>query len=513
MKHNNFKKIFSRNFIIILLLIVQISFILTCFLKLYKYLTVIYGAQTILSIILICYVVNKQATNPAYKLCWSMIIMLIPILGAFMYFFAHSDLGMVFFKESKNKMIKMTRPLLPQNKDITDRLEDANLHMAHLSEYINKYAGYPTYIDSYVEYYALGEEKYASLIRELEKAEHYIFMEYFILNEGKMWDTILKILERKAEQGVEVRVMYDGMGSQFKLPNYYNRYIETKGIKCRVFNEFRPFLSTMHNNRDHRKILVIDGITAFNGGVNLADEYINEIERFGHWKDTAVMIKGDAVWSYTVMFIQMWDWKSKELSNYEKYKPLKCNQLKLQECGYVIPYADTPTDNELVGEYVYLNIINKAKKYVYITTPYLIIDNEMITALGYAVKSGVDIKIIVPHIPDKWYVNLVGWNYYKELINLGIEIYEYMPGFIHAKNFISDDSVATVGTINLDYRSLYLHFECGTLLYECSAVKDIKLDFMNTLAKSRKITVEDCNNRPLIKRITGGILRLIAPLL
>lgn len=508
-----FKKIFNRNFLIIVLLILQALFVLTAFLKLYEYSSLIYGAQTLFSLLMVCYVINKKETNPAYKLSWVILIMLIPILGACLYIFLHAELGTLFFKEKKNQIIKMTKPLIPQNAGVVRELENSSVHMAHLAKYVNDYGGYPVYKNTYVEYYSVGEEKYASMLRELEKAERFIFMEYFIIDQGKMWNTILEILERKAEQGVEVRLLYDGMGSQFLLPNYYNKYLETKGIKCRVFNEFRPFLSTAQNNRDHRKILVIDGVTAFNGGVNLADEYINKKERFGHWKDTAVMLKGEAVWNFTIMFIQMWEWKTRQLSDYEKYRPENIPQFNQAAEGYVLPYGDSPTDNEPVSELVYLNIINKAEKYVYITTPYLVIDNEMITALGYAAKSGVDIKIIVPHIADKWYVNILNWNYYKELINLGVKIYEYMPGFIHAKNFVSDDSTAVVGTINMDYRSLYLHFECATLMYKTPSVSDIKADFLNTLAKSRKITMEDCKKRPLIKRMIGGLFRMIAPLM
>jgi cardiolipin synthase len=439
--------------------------------------------------------------------------MLIPILGAFMYIFLHAQLGTMFFKEKKNQIIKITKPLVPQDKEVLNELQDENVYMSHLAKYVNDRGGYPVYKNTTVEYYRVGEEKFASMLYELEKAEHFIFMEYFIVEEGKMWNTILDILERKAEQGVEVRLLYDGMGSQFVLPNYYNRYIETKGIKCRVFNEFRPFLSTAQNNRDHRKILVIDGVTAFNGGINLADEYINEKERFGHWKDNAIMLKGEAVWSFTVMFIQMWEWKTKQLSDYEKYKPADTFEYSLISDGFVQPYGDTPTDNEAVGEMVYMDIINKSQKYVYITTPYLIIGNEMITALGFAAKSGIDVKIIVPHIADKWYVNILNWNYYKELINLGVKIYEYMPGFIHAKTFVSDDDVAVVGTVNMDYRSMYLHFECGTLMYKTPSVARIKMDVLDTLAKCRQITMSDCKKRPVIKKIAGSFFRMIAPLL
>ena len=495
------------------MLLIQALFIISFFLSIYEDMTtVVYGVQTALSVAIVCYVINRRDTNPAYKLLWTIMILIIPIFGTFMYIFLHAQLGTMFFKSKKNQLVKLTKPLIPQDEVVMDELKEESLYVSHLAQYVNDYGCYPIYKNTYVEYYKVGEEKYASLLRELMKAKKYIFMEYFIIEQGKMWESVLDILVKKAEEGVEVRLLYDGMGSQFILPTYYNRYLETKGIKCRVFNEFRPFLSTAQNNRDHRKIVVIDGVTAFNGGVNLADEYINEKERFGHWKDTAVMLKGEAVWSFAVMFIQMWERKTRQLSNYEKYKPDRLESFVPAE-GFVLPYGDSPTDNENVGELIYLDIINKAKNYVYITTPYLIPDNELITALGFAVKSGVDVRIIVPHIPDKWYANYVGWNYCKELIMLGVKIYEYMPGFIHAKNFLSDDEVATVGTVNLDFRSLYLHFECGTFMYNVPAISKIKADFKETLVKCRRITLKDCQQRSLIKRITGGVLRMIAPLL
>ena len=510
-KKKRIKQLFNRNFLIIFILLIQALFIISCLLSLYNNVTVIYGAQIIISFVMVCYVINRHDTNPAYKLSWTILILLFPIVGAFMYIFLHAQLGTMFFRNTKNQIVRITKPLIPQNEDVIEELRQDSVYVAHLARYVNDYGCYPIYKNTYVEYYKIGEEKYAAMLCELEKAEKFIFLEYFIIDEGRVWDSVLEILQRKADEGVEVRLLYDGMGSQFLLPTHYNKYLETKGIKCKVFNEFRPFLSTAQNNRDHRKILVVDGITAFNGGINLADEYINEKERFGHWKDTAVMVRGDAAWSFTVMFIQMWEWKSKQLNNYEKYKP-DFQSFPAAE-GYVMPYGDSPTDNENVGELVYLDIINKAKKYVYITTPYLVIDNEMITALGFAAKSGVDVKIVVPHIADKWYVNYAGWNYYKELIKLGVQIYEYMPGFIHAKNFVSDDEIATVGSINLDYRSLYLHFECGTFLYKVPAISRIKSDFNDILGKCRRITLKDCQQRPLIKKIIGGLLRMIAPLL
>lgn len=507
------KKFFTRNFMIILILLFQLVFMFLLFFKLQQYSTLITGAQTVVSLILVCYVINKPETNPAYKLCWTMIIMLLPIFGAAIYIFFHAQLGTTFFNESKNRMIKLTKPLIPQNKAILNSLTHENIHSGNLANYINEYGGYPVYKNTYSKYFAVGEEKFAAMITELEKAQKFIFIEYFIINEGEMFNRIMDILEKKVKQGVEVRLLYDGMGTEIHQTKSFRKKIESKGIKCRIFNQFRPFLSSVQNNRDHRKILVIDGITAFTGGINISDEYINKIERFGHWKDTAIMLKGEAAWSFTVMFIQMWEFKTKQLNDLKNYKP-DMNLLKqYKNDGYIQPYGDTPTDKELTGELVYLNMINTAKKYVYITTPYLIIDNEMITALTFAAKRGVDVKIIVPHIPDKKYVNILAWSYYRELLKYNVEIYEYMPGFIHAKNFVVDDETAVVGTINLDFRSLYLHFECAAIMYRTSTVSDIKLDFSNTLAKSIRITMKDYEKRSIISKIASGFLRLIAPFL
>ena len=514
MKFKWLKKIFNRNLLVFLLLFIQALFVLTFFFKMHEYSNVVYGAQTVISIIFVVYVINKEETNPAYKLSWSIIIMIIPIVGAALYMFFHAQLGTAFFYDKKNRMVKMTRPLIPQDRRVIDDLTQEDIYSGRLAKYINEYGNYPVYKNTGIKYFKIGEEKLDRLISELKKAKKYIFMEYFIIDEGQMLDKVLSVLEQKVKEGVEVRMLYDGMGTQIHRPRQFKQMIESKGIICRVFNPFRPFLSSVQNNRDHRKIAVIDGVTAFCGGINIADEYINRTKRFGHWKDSAVMVKGEAAWSFTVMFIQMWEFKKKQLTDYEKYIPYPENIAASKKTdGYIQPFGDSPTTDERIGESVYIDIISKAKDYVYITTPYLIIDNEMITALTFAAKSGVDIRIIVPHIPDKGYVNLLGWNYYKELVKFGVKIYEYMPGFIHAKNFVSDDRVSVVGTINLDYRSLYLHFECAAVMYGTSVISDIKLDFMNTLAKSRPITLRDCSKRSLLSRIGGGFLRIIAPLL
>ena len=279
-----------------------------------------------------------------------------------------------------------------------------------------------------------------------------------------------------------------------------------------MMNPIKPFLSTVQNNRDHRKICVIDGRVGFTGGINLGDEYINRKERFGHWKDTAVMLKGDAVQSLTMLFLQMWNVDEKEEEHYGHYLTPRRQGLR-RELGYVLPYGDSPFDDENVGEEVYFHILNHAKKYVHIMTPYLILDNEMITTLTRAAKSGIEVIIIMPHIPDKWYAFVVAKTYYRELIRAGVQIYEYKPGFVHAKVFVSDDDTATVGTINLDYRSLYLHFECGVFIYNNSVVDRVERDFQETLMKCHKVSLVELRNRSLFSKIAGQVLRLVAPLM
>ena len=401
---------------------------------------------------------------------------------------------------------------MDKDDKVTEALWASKSANAQLSYYLSHQLGFPTYRNTEVEYFPVGEDKFASMIKELEKAEKFIFMEYFIVEEGIMWDTILEILKRKVNEGVEVRFMYDGMCAFDLLPYSYPKKLQKFGIKCKMSNKIRPFVSTIQNNRDHRKICVIDGQTGYVGGVNLAYEYINEKERFGHWKDTAVLLRGDAVQSLTMIFLQMWDVDMRGVEPYGKYLTKKAESLN-DRLGYVIPYADSPFDHENVGEEVYFHILNHAKKYVHIMTPYLILDNEMLTTLIRAAKSGIEVIIIMPHIPDKWYVYQLAWNAYQELLESGVKIFEYTPGFIHAKSFVVDDELAVLGTINLDYRSLYLHFECATLIYHCNVIQTMLADFLKTQRKSQPITLEDCKNRKWYQKCNSYVLGLLAPLL
>lgn len=325
-----------------------------------------------------------------------------------------------------------------------------------------------------------------------------------------MWNTILNILEEKAKCGVDVRIIYDDFGCFWILPKNYSQLLKDKGISCAVFNPFKPLLATSQNNRDHRKVAVIDGKIAFTGGNNLADEYINEIEKYGYWKDTAIKVTGDAAWSFALIFLQQWEVCTQQQEEYEAFYPWNETTCNIADDGIVVPFADSPMDLENVYEQVYLQVINNAKDYVYITTPYLIIDDNMVTALTLAAKSGVDVRILTPHIWDKRVVHFTTQSYYKVLLDEGVKIYEFTNGFIHAKTIVSDDQAAVVGSANLDYRSLYLQFECGVLLLNSSAVSQVRDDFLNMLRLSGEILPEDCACGH-IKSFVQKVVRLFAP--
>lgn len=505
------KFLLSRMVIVGIILAIQVAWFVGILVAFSNYSMQISLACALLSWIAIVWIINKPE-NPAYKIAWIIPILSFPILGGLLYLAFGTKKPSKAMREKLAKVIGETRHFLIQNEEVFDEVKSLDEHVAGQAYYIANSAGFPIHKNTEVQYHKIGEESYAILLEELKKAKHFIFMEYFIIEEGHMWNSILNVLEDKAKAGVDVRLMYDDVGCLTLLPYGYDKQMEAKGIKCIPFNPFVPIFSVAMNNRDHRKITVIDGHTAFSGGINLADEYINEKVRFGHWKDTGIMVKGEAVWNFTLMFLQMWNAYRKTDDDYEVFRPHVNKQDTFISDGFVQPYGDSPLDGEVVGESVYMNILNNAKRYVYIFTPYLIIDNEMTTALCLAAKRGVDVRIVTPGIPDKKTVFRLTQSYYSQLIRAGVKIYEYTPGFIHAKSFVCDDEVATVGTINMDYRSLYLHFECGVFMYKTSAIRDIKADALDTIAKSKEITIEDCN-RGLFIGLGQAILRGFAPLM
>ena len=508
------KLLFNRVFYVIFAMAVQLGWLLTIFLRLAGYSRYMSFILDVISILVVLKIVNRKI-NPSYKLAWTMLILCLPIFGLVLYLvFGRSRIA-AYMQDRFNEMLMKSGNLLQTDPEIHDLLEAEDISACNQSDYIYHNAGYPIHGNTTAEYFQVGDDMFPVLVRELEQAQHYIFIEYFIIHDGVMWRTILDILERKVQEGVDVRLIYDDMGCLTTLPHKYYETMRSKGIKCQVFNPFRPILNIIQNNRDHRKFCIIDGYVGFTGGVNLADEYINQKERFGHWKDTAVMLKGEAVWNMTAMFLHMWNviTNNREDHSLEKYLPYVWHPEAFEGDGYIQPFCDSPLDNETVGENVYLNIINRAKRYVYICTPYLVIDNEMMTALCLAAKSGVDVRLMTPGIPDKKLVFLLTQSYYEQLLEAGVKIYEYQPGFLHAKSFVCDDEIAVVGTINLDYRSLYLHFEDGVWIYRNQVIYDIKKDFTDTLEYCNPVSLEFCRGRNIAVRAMQSILRLFAPML
>lgn len=504
------KLLLSRVVIVGILILIQVIWLFFMFVKLSRYSVVVEVCLFVISVLVALWIVNKK-DNPAYKLAWLIPILLMPLLGGLLYLALGNKNPSRGLRNKIEKAGTRLQKLVVQNPQVMEELKKDHSSVAGQSAYIQN-NGFPVYKNSTAQYFPTGEACYEVMLEELKKAKHYIFMEYFIVADGKMWNGILEILKQKAAEGVDVRFMYDDMGCVSLLPVHYYKQMEAWGIKCMAFNRFIPIFSLAMNNRDHRKILVIDGHTAFSGGINLADEYINEIVRFGYWKDTAIMIRGEAVWNFTAMFLQMWNaFSPKQDVDYALYMPNVHIQNSYED-GFIQPYGDSPLDDEVVGESVYLNIINQAVRYVYIFTPYLIIDNEMMTALCLASRRGVDVRIVTPGIPDKKMVFMLTQSYYEQLLEAGVRIFEYTPGFIHAKCFVADDCVATVGTINLDYRSLYLHFECGVYMYRTKAVMAVKQDALDTINESREIHLEDTRTG-FFKGLFRVVLRVFAPLL
>lgn len=492
-------------------IVLQIVWMTYLFMVIGEYSKLIEWIFRIGAILLVVYIANKD-DNPAYKLAWTIPILIFPIFGAVLYLMLGDKQPSRKLRYALEESIEDTQFLLGQDYSVMENLEREDFQVAGQAKYIDRYGGYPIYQNSDAKYYPSGEAMFEELLEDLKKAKHYIFMEFFIVARGYMWDTILEILKERVDDGVEVRFMYDDVGCVDLLPYKYYKELEKYGIMAMAFNPIKPLVSTAWNNRDHRKVIVIDGHTAYTGGLNLADEYINRIERFGYWKDAGLRVTGDAVWNFTVMFLQVWNALRKTDEGYGAFLPHKHYDEAFVGKGYIQPYADNPLDHEIVGENVYLNIINTANHYVYIYTPYLIIDNEMMTALCLAAKRGVDVRIVTPEIPDKKAVFWLTQSYYGQLVDAGITIYQYTPGFIHAKCFVSDDKVATVGTINMDFRSLYLHFENGVFLYKNDVVEQMKKDMLNTFEISQHITRQMCRGN-LGKTLVQSILRLLAPLL
>lgn len=513
-KKRDVKSVAGRYAVALLLLLLQAAVFAVCVIWFSRYVIFIFGGFFALSLICVIAILNSRE-NPSYKLAWIIPILLFPVVGVAVYFWAALRPGIRMLRYREIEVQEESEFFVDPNPAYLEQLGDENPGEMGIARYLSVQCGHPVYRNTDVTYLRSGEEKFARLKEELRLADKFIFIEYYIVESGTMWEEILDILKKKAAQGVEVRVMYDGTCEIARLPYRYHEELQMMGIKCKVFSPVVPILSAAHNNRDHRKIVVIDGHTAFTGGINLADEYININSKYGHWKDVAVRVKGEAAQGFCLMFLQMWNTTERRTDSYRRYlsPQLSGGYITAPGAGYVIPYGDNPHSYENVGEQVYLDMLYRATKYVHIMNAYMVMDNEMMTAMIYAAKRGVDVKIILPGISDNALTEMLAHSYYQELLEAGVELYEYTPGFVHAKSFVSDDIRGVVGTINLDYRSLYLNYECAAYIYGNPVIQDIEEDFQETLKKCKLITLEMCREYPLIKRGIGSFMRLFAPLM
>ena len=507
-------KLFGRLMITCVIILVQFGWVALTLYEAVELNPWFYLTLRVISVVIALYVIYKDI-RPHNKLSWIFLILFLPFIGCPCYFlFGRSDMT----KKARGRMAsiqKMIEPLREEQQEVVSHLEKVGTVAHKQSRIISNVANYPVYMEKESKYYSVGEDMFADMIEDLRNAKDFIFVEFFIMKQGVMFDTLISVLEERAKAGVQVRLIYEDMGCIDEFPPKYYKVLQEKGIHVACFNPFKPFLSIIMNNRDHRKIVVVDGKVAYTGGLNVADEYINSIERFGHWKDAGIRITGDAVWNFTSMYLERWSFITKGSEDYSKYKVINNDNASLirEEKGFIQPFGDCPLDKRYVCEAVYLNLINNASKYVYIFTPYLIIGSEMATALINAARSGVDVRIVTPAIPDKRMVFLLTQANYENLIRGGVKIYQYTPGFIHSKCFVVDDEFATVGTTNLDFRALYLHFECGLWMYNTKSVLQVKEDALETFKISRLISLEECENKNFFFQLFLSVMHLFSPLL
>ncbi len=505
-KHSRGIQIRSRIIGTAIMIVVQTVFLVFIAINISTGSVLLYSLSALLGVFTVAYIVNRRG-NPSYKIMWIVFILVFPVFGITVYILWGG--GRIFpnFKRRMHRCESHFLPNLDDDSRAHSKLQYNDLVHYRQAQYLSQESGYPLYTDTETEYLSPGEAFLPRFLEELEKAQKYIFIEFFIIAEGKMWDQIHEVLRKKAAQGVEVKIIFDDFGSIKRQHKDFISRLRAENIGVAIFNKIQFSLTVFLNNRNHRKIVVIDGKVAVTGGLNLADEYINEIERFGYWMDCAVIVRGRAVDSFVAMFLSIWEFTTKERLDMSRY--IADNAVLCE--GFVLPYCDDPLDEKNPAEGIYMQILNGAQKYVYITTPYLIVDSTMMSTLKLAAKSGIDVRILTPHIPDKWYVHHVTQYSYLELLEAGVKIYEYTPGFIHSKIFVSDDSVATIGTVNMDYRSFALHFECGVWIAGNQTVRDIKTHFEKLLDDSKEIKLDDWKKSPPAQRFKRAVLHLFAP--
>ena len=497
------KRMIARIIMLLPGIVMQIMwylFVFTLFKSTKTYMDIILKSVALLLSIYVA--MSKGKLN--YKILWVILIMLFPFFGTWLYL----TCGNKKTVKPLLKRIKKARSDIKFNEItgslVVEELKDESLKYFNILNSVSEQSGFPIKYLEDVKYYSLGDDMYKDMLKELKKAEEFIYIEYFVIANGTFLDNFLDIIRKKIKEGVDVRILYDDIGSILTFNGSDIRKLKKYGIKCHAFNK-NMFITGTINNRDHRKMLVIDNKVAFSGGINLADEYINTINRFGHWKDIGFKITGAPVSNYTYMFVEFWNAFSKDKINVRRIIPSR----NIKKKGYILSYYDSPANDESVSSNLYVDMLGAATRYAYFYTPYLILDEDLESALERAALRGVDVRIIMPGIPDKKMIFRLSKSYYGNLIDAGVKIYEYKPGFIHAKMALIDDEICTVGTVNLDYRSLFLHFENNSIFFRSHIIRDVKNDFETTLRKSRRVAKPKYK---FINKIIDSILRLIAPL-
>ncbi|MBP5261976.1 MAG: cardiolipin synthase [Clostridiales bacterium] len=501
----------GRIIIVAALLILQVVLLILGFLFLFSKLPLLMYVMYGLGFVFVIALNAKDHANDI-KLIWVIIILSFPVVGIILYLLFHYSPAMHVMKKKIRNADNFMMENLRQDERTTALLEKAAPHEYTMFKYLKDFALYPFYTDTDTRYYGDATECYHAMIEDIRNAKSFVFMEYHAIENKEAFEPLHDALKTKALEGVDVRIIYDDVGSFVFVNPEFKRMLESEGIKCCIFNPMSPLLDVFMNNRDHRKICVVDGEVGYTGGFNIANEYFNITHPFGQWYDTGMRMEGPAVKNLTVMFLSMWELYDDSMHDLD----LKLFDQVIQPrggSGFIVPYGDSPLDEELTGENVYINILYNSKTYCWFTTPYLVISENMRRAISLASKRGVDVRIITPGIPDKVTVNKLTKSYYSSLIAAGCKIYEYTPGFIHAKMCLSDNKVAVVGTINLDFRSLYHHFEDAVLMYGTDCILDIKNGFDSLMTECENVTEKYTTRPNILVYIGRTILRLVAPLL
>ena len=503
--------LYSKMVLSFLFLIVQFLVFFAFVVNLSQYVIYIAASNFLLGIVFAIYLSNCQGKNE-FKLAWLVPTLVLPIFGISLYVYTRFSMKNFGLQKKIAAARSRADPFLPYGA----QLENSSCDVADLVHFLYGSGGFPAYQGCAIKYFSCGEEFLEDFLHEIESATSFIFIEFFIIDLDETCQKIFGILKDKAAQGVEVRVVYDGIGSVMASTRAFQHYLRTIGITSKIYMPLIPVFNLQQNNRDHRKIVVIDGQVAYTGGLNLSEQYFNIGQnRFSYWKDSALKVTGEAAKTFTSLFLQIWHLaksfaKSPVDTDCAKYFPPA--QKTGGTGGIVIPYGDDAYNEKDIAENIYLYILAKAQRYVYITTPYIIIDNQLKEALTFVVERGIEVSMIVPARHDHFVTFCVGRTFLKTLVESGVHVYLYLPGFIHAKNFVCDDKIATVGSVNLDYRSFYHHFEGGAVVYDNPEILRVKRDFEQTLLSCKRMQVGDYQKLPLYMRFIGRVFRVFAPL-